>query len=133
MRNPRTAARGALCCLLWLCCASQLAADDLTLHFAGAGAWTRTVVEYQCDARGVELGLPSGAFKVQYLNGNGNSLAIVPVSGQALIFANVWSASGARYAARAFIWWDAAGRTTLFESESPAAGAPANCRRTQAQ
>ncbi|HTX23800.1 MAG TPA: MliC family protein [Steroidobacteraceae bacterium] len=111
--------------------AAPVLANDLTLHLRGAGSWTRTVVEYRCDAMGARLGLPAAAFSVEYINGVGNSLAVVPVSGSELIFVNVWSGSGARYVAREYVWWDAAGRTTTFRSESLAGGAQATCWRTQ--
>ncbi len=87
------------------------------------------MVEYQCDAAGEQLGLPAGPFTVEYVNGAGNSLALVPVSGKARIFVNVWSASGARYVAGEFLWWDATGRTTLLQSETPAKRMQATCRR----
>jgi membrane-bound inhibitor of C-type lysozyme len=133
MGITRIRTRGAPACLLLLGGAAPLCAGDLTLHLEGSGAWSRAVVQYACDAHGGELGLPAGPFKVEYLNGHGNSLAIVPVAGESLIFAGVWSASGARYAARGLVWWDAAGRTAIFESETPAGRAPATCRRIRAQ
>jgi membrane-bound inhibitor of C-type lysozyme len=39
---------------------------------------------------------------------------IVPVRGTSLIFANVNSASGARYAAGQYIWWEAGGAVTFY-------------------
>jgi membrane-bound inhibitor of C-type lysozyme len=86
-------------------------AADLTIHLAGNDApVTRQVVQFQCDSTGVQLGLPAGAFSVEYLNGAGNSLAVVPIGGRSLIFASVVSASGARYAAGRYVWWDAGSR-----------------------
>jgi membrane-bound inhibitor of C-type lysozyme len=85
-------------------------ATDLTIHLAGEAPVSRRVVQFQCDSTGVQLGLPAGAFPVEYLDGNGNSLAVLPIGGRSLIFANVISASGARYAAGRYIWWDAGSR-----------------------
>jgi membrane-bound inhibitor of C-type lysozyme len=51
------------------------------------------------------LGLPAKPFTVDYLNGNGNSLAVLPINGQPLIFVGVISGSGGRYAAGRYIWW----------------------------
>jgi membrane-bound inhibitor of C-type lysozyme len=90
---------------------------------------TPKLLQYQCDAQGAAMGLPAGAFPVEYINGGGNSLAIVPVHGGSLIFANVSSGSGARYAAQDFIWWDAAGRTTSFSSDSISGKARSECHR----
>ena len=84
-------------------------ATDLTIHLNGTQPLSRKTVQYQCDAKGAAMGLPAGAFPVEYINGAGNSLVVVPVHEASLIFANVISGSGARYAAGPYIWWDAAG------------------------
>ncbi len=94
---------------LWLG-AGAAQATDLTIHLAGAAPVSRHVVQFQCDSAGAQLGLPAGAFSVEYLNGAGNSLAILPIGGSSLIFANVVSASGARYASGRYVWWDAGSR-----------------------
>lgn len=104
-------------------------ATDLTLYLNGAQPITRNTVKVQCDAQGSKMGLPSGIFSVEYLNGAGNSLAIVPVGGDSLIFANVFAGSGARYAAKEFIWWDAAGRGIAFSSDSLAGKMSSSCHR----
>ena len=85
-------------------------ATDLTIHLAGQAPVSRHVVQFQCDSTGVQLGLPAGAFPVEYLDGAGNSLAVLPIEGRSLIFANVISASGARYASGRYVWWDAGSR-----------------------
>ena len=77
------------------------------------------------------MGLPAGVFSVEYLNGAGNSLAIVPIGGQSVIFANVVSGSGARYAAREYIWWDAGGRGVSFSSDSIAGNVSSECHRVK--
>lgn len=97
---------------------SSAAQTDLTIHLRGSGPVTRTTARYQCDAQGAKMGLPSGTFAVEYINGAGNSLAIVPVNGESLIFTTVMSGSGARYASGDFIWWEAGGRGTSFSSDS---------------
>jgi membrane-bound inhibitor of C-type lysozyme len=78
-------------------------ATDVTLHLKGSQPMSRSTVQYECDAEGAKMGLPAGAFSVEYLNGAGNSLAILPVNGTSLVFANIVSGSGARYAARQYI------------------------------
>ncbi|MGB6934478.1 MAG: MliC family protein, partial [Acidobacteriaceae bacterium] len=83
-------------------------ATDVTLHLKGSQAMSRSTAQYECDAQGAKMGLPSGPFSVEYLNGAGNSLAILPVNGESIVFANIFSGSGARYAAKQYIWWDAA-------------------------
>ena len=104
-------------------------ATDLTIHLNGSQPVSRNTVKVQCDAQGVKMGLPAGVFSVEYLNGAGNSLAVVPVGGSSLIFSNVISGSGAQYAAKEFIWWDAAGRGITFSSDSLAGKMSSACHR----
>jgi membrane-bound inhibitor of C-type lysozyme len=98
-------------------CAWAATATDLTIHLADSQPISRHVVKFQCDSEGVKLGLPPKAFSVEYLNGGGNSLAIVPIGGHSLIFASVISGSGARYAADRYIWWDAGARGVYLYSD----------------
>jgi len=104
-------------------------ADDLVIHLAGKSSVTRKVATYKCDAAGVKMGLPAGQFTVKYINGGGNSLAILPISSKSMIFTNVISASGARYAARGYIWWEAAGRSITLSSDSLAGKQQTTCQR----
>jgi membrane-bound inhibitor of C-type lysozyme len=89
-------------------------AEDLSVRLPGVPV-TRIHASFECGTDGVALGLPSGPFTVEYLNAGENHLAVLPVHGQALVFANVISGSGARYAAGRYIWWDAGDRgVTLY-------------------
>ena len=102
-------------------------ATDLTIHLPDKVSISRTTVTYRCDSEGPRLGLPSGPFHVEYINGGGNSLAIVPVSGNALIFSNVIAGSGARYLAGKFTWWEAGGSVTV-SSDSLSGKTQATCK-----
>ena len=106
-------------------------ATDLTIHLSGSQPVSRKNVQYQCDGQAAATGLPTTAFPVEYINGGGNSLVIVPVHGTSLIFTNVSSASGARYAAGQYIWWDAAGSVNFY-SDSPAGKSQSACHRVGA-
>ncbi len=103
-------------------------AADLTIHLSGSQPISRKTVQYQCDGQAAATGLPATAFPVEYINGAGNSLVIVPVHGASLIFTNVTSASGARYAAGQYIWWDAAGSVNFY-SDSLAGKTQSACHR----
>lgn len=103
-------------------------AADLTIHLSGSQPISRKTVQYQCDGQAAATGLPATAFPVEYINGAGNSLVIVPVNGASLIFTNVTSASGARYAAGQYIWWDAAGSVNFY-SDSLAGKKQSACHR----
>lgn len=107
-------------------------ATDLTIHLNGTQPLSRKTVQYQCDAKGAAMGLPAGAFGVEYINGAGNSLVVVPVHEASLIFANVVSGSGARYAAGPYIWWDAQGSVNFY-SDSIAGKMQSACHRVNAK
>jgi membrane-bound inhibitor of C-type lysozyme len=76
---------------------------------------TQIRASFTCGTDGVALGLPPGPFTVEYFNAGENHLAVLPMQGKSMLFANVISASGARYAAGRYIWWDAGDRgVTLY-------------------
>jgi membrane-bound inhibitor of C-type lysozyme len=106
-------------------------ATDLTIHLNGTQPLSRKTVQYQCDAKAAAIGLPATPFSVEYVNGAGNSLVVVPVHGMSLIFANITSGSGARYAAGQYIWWDAAGGVNFY-SDSLAGKMQSACHRVHA-
>jgi membrane-bound inhibitor of C-type lysozyme len=103
-------------------------ATDLTIHLNGSEPLKRQTVQYQCDAKAAAIGLSAAAFPVEYINGAGNSLAVVEVHGNSMIFANINSGSGARYAAGQYIWWEAGGAVTFY-SDSLAGKAQTACHR----
>lgn len=111
-------------CCLATCFALTASAADLTLALAADASVSRKSVSYQCDANAVKLGLLSEAFPVEYVNGGGNSLVVVPIAGEPLIFVTVLASSGARYAAQQYVWWEAHGTVTV--SPTPG-GTPASC------
>lgn len=104
-------------------------ATNLTIHLNSSQPISRSMVRYQCDAQGIKMGLPAEAFSVEYINGAANSLAVLPLNGTSLIFANVFSGSGARYAASKYIWWEEAGRTVSLSSDWLAGKMRSECHR----
>jgi membrane-bound inhibitor of C-type lysozyme len=113
-------------------CSMSATTTNLTIKLAGSGPVSRKVVTFQCDAGGVELGLPAEPFQVVYLNGVGNSLAILPIHGRSLIFVTVLSGSGARYASDRYIWWDAGDRGVHLYSDSLDGKKETACRKVDA-
>ncbi len=97
-------------------------AADLTIPMNSWAKEARKSVRYQCDYNARKLGLPDRPFTVDYINRGNNSLAVLTIFGESLIFANVDSGSGARYAARQYIWWEAAGRSVSLSSDSSRGG-----------
>lgn len=82
----------AICRAVALGCAAfalTASGTDLTLHSPGNPSIARQSAKYQRDANGTKIGVPAGSFQVEYINAGGNSLAVVPISGNALIFSTV--------------------------------------------
>jgi membrane-bound inhibitor of C-type lysozyme len=104
-------------------------ASDLSIHLSGVGPLSRKTVQYQCDAEASKLGLPKGAFSVEYINAGGNGLAVLPISGKSLIFVNVFSGSGARYVAQQYTWWEEAGRSISLRLDSLDSKLESTCHR----
>ncbi len=55
----------------------------------------------------------AGPVSVSYINADPNHLAVVPVEGRMLVFASAISASGSRYTAGQYEWWEARGEAAL--------------------
>jgi len=54
-------------------------------------------VQYSCSD-GTEIA-------VQYVNAGSNSLALIPLAGETIVYVNVVAGSGARYVSGASEWW----------------------------
>jgi membrane-bound inhibitor of C-type lysozyme len=116
----RTATSLALC--LWV---SPVFGADLTISLPGATPIERTIVPYFCQ------GL--GPLRVEYINVPPNALAVVPVDGDHLIFTNVLSGSGARYAAGPYIWWIKGDSAQLSDLRLGGDAKPAECKQVSTQ
>lgn len=106
--------------------AALVSATDLTIHLKGPQSISRKRVLYQCDDRGVGMGLPTSPFWVEYINAGNNSLAVLPIGQSSQIFVQVPSASGVRYASGQLIWWDA--RNTTLTSEALSGTKQSSCK-----
>ena len=106
-------------------------ATDLTIQLSGSQALSRKFVKLDCGNEGTALGLPSKPFTVEYVNGAGNSLAILPIHEQSLIFVSVMSGSGTRYASGWLLWWDAGSRGVPLSSDSLTGKKEVACRRVE--
>lgn len=78
------------------------------------------VKTYHCE--GIEEPLT-----VQYLNADPTYLAFVPVDGQKLLFVNVVSASGARYASGQYVWWTKGASADLYDETKGEDAKPVSC------
>jgi len=89
--------------------ASIGAAWAAPLRFAEIQTKERQTHRYTC-ATGKIL-------QVTYWNtANGQSFALVPVKGQAMLFVNTLSASGAKYQAGSYTWWTKGPRADLYDA-----------------
>jgi len=95
-------------------------AADVTIRLPHVHSVVSNTVIYTCR------GLPR--IKVEYINAGPNALAVVPVSGETLVFASVLSGSGARYAARSYIWWIKGGTAELYDQRQGDGAKPLTCR-----
>jgi len=68
----------------------------------------RRQVEYECEGR-------EDLLMVEYVNAAPNFLALLTVEDELRVFANVVSASGARYASGRFVWWSDGAEASLFD------------------
>ena len=66
---------------------------------------TVTAARYQCDD-GRDLA-------VRYVDAGANSLAIIPLEGEEMVFVSVVAASGARYVSGMWEWWGKGEEATL--------------------
>lgn len=107
-------------------------AESLSVRLPGVDV-TRIHASFECGADGVALGLPAGPFTVEYLNAGENHLAVLPIHGQGLVFANVISGSGARYAAGRYIWWDAGARGVTLYADGVDGHPKAECHLVKKQ
>jgi membrane-bound inhibitor of C-type lysozyme len=57
----------------------------------------------------------------------------IAFAGKPIIFANVLSGSGARYAAQQYIWWEAAGRSVTLTSETLEGKMESTCQRVNSK
>jgi len=81
-------------------------AMQLTLTLDGNAQ--RDVVTYQCGEDQTPL-------RVEYINAEPIFLAILPVEEETLIFVNVISGSGARYASGPYVWWTRGAEASLYD------------------
>jgi membrane-bound inhibitor of C-type lysozyme len=111
---------------------ASVLAESLSVRLPGVDV-TRIHASFECGADGVALGLPAGPFTVEYLNAGENHLAVLPIHGQGLVFANVISGSGARYAAGRYIWWDAGARGVTLYADGVNGHPKAECHLVKKQ
>lgn len=115
----------------WLISVGIIKGSELTVRLDGVGPISRRTVHYQCDASSAKLGLPQGAFDVEYISAGESSLALLPIHKKTMVFSSVSAASGVRYVARDYQWWEAAGRGVSLRQESPSGVIESVCQKVK--
>jgi membrane-bound inhibitor of C-type lysozyme len=92
---------------LALLAAGGAEASKLTIDLPGVAAPQTISAAYTCKG--------GAAFTVQYITAGSSALAVLPVNGQATIFAQGPSADGGRYVAGFFVWWSKGNTGSLFD------------------
>lgn len=110
---PAILSGGALAAVMAINAAPTLAGGSpLSLSLEMGPQDEVRAIRYSC-ADGTEL-------NVQYINSRANSLAVMRLAGQDLIFVNVVSGSGARYVSGAREWWTKGAEGSLRSETSDA-------------
>ncbi|MEP9380454.1 MliC family protein [Aquabacter sp. CN5-332] len=107
-----------------LCAAPTLAsADDLTVPMPEGTKVQRLKASYVCPG--------IGPFTAEYVTAGDISLALLPVDGRPLVFANVLSGSGVRYAAGPYVWWTKGNSAALYDVRKGEKAEPVQCEEKQ--
>jgi membrane-bound inhibitor of C-type lysozyme len=101
--------------------ATNAAATELRLPIPGSAPVEKIEAAYDCGAK--------GKLSATYVNSGPNTLALVPVDGQTLVFVTVLSGSGARYASGPWIWWTKGSTATLTDERKPNASPVMQCKQ----
>jgi membrane-bound inhibitor of C-type lysozyme len=114
----RTGGRIAALGALGIAAASPAVAEGLPL----APPVEEVRVDYRCTGT-------LEALSVRYVNGAGQSFAVVPLEDIERIFVTVLSGSGARYASGPYVWWSAKDGAALYDLRRGETSDPvAECR-----
>lgn len=91
-----------------------------------SGDIERREVLYDCE--GVDAPIT-----VEYVNAAPNFLAIIPIEGKKIVFANISATDGVRYAAGPYQWWTKGADAALYDvstAQAPAADQPPAAKLT---
>lgn len=90
---------------LLLLSSPALAAVESNLTLSLPGDVQKSTAIYDCAT--------DTPLSVTYINAEPNFLAVIPIDGEDLIFVNTLAASGAKYEAGKYVWWNKGADATL--------------------
>lgn len=105
--------RSVFACLVataLLTTAANAAQTSLQIEISADQDFQRHIITYDCA--------DEAPMAVTYINAAPNFLALVPIpeETEALVFASVMSASGARYASGKWVWWSKGADAELYDT-----------------
>ena len=84
------------------------ASSNIVITLGASGNFERKTVNYGCQGDVETLA-------VDYINAAPNYLALIPLDGSKLVFNTVLAASGAKYAAGKYVWWNKGTDAELYD------------------
>lgn len=88
--------------------AASAVTSAITITLGAAGDFERKTINYGCEGDVDHLA-------VDYINAAPNYLALLPLDGGTLLFNTVLAASGAKYAAGKYVWWNKGTEASLYD------------------
>jgi membrane-bound inhibitor of C-type lysozyme len=80
----------------------------IVINLGAAGDFDRKTINYGCEGDVDHLA-------VDYINAAPNYLALLPLDGGTVLFNTVLAASGAKYAAGKYVWWNKGNEASLYD------------------
>jgi membrane-bound inhibitor of C-type lysozyme len=102
-----------------LVAASPAFATTLTIELPGSAAAESRSFAYDCGGERIAA---------TYVNAGANALAVLEIDGATVVFANVLSGSGARYAGQRYIWWTKGDEADLYDLTKGENAPPLHCK-----
>jgi membrane-bound inhibitor of C-type lysozyme len=94
-------------------------ATTVTIELPGSEAPQPHLVAYDCDGERIAA---------TYINSGTNALAVLKIGDATVVFANVLSGSGARYAGQQYIWWTKGEEADLYDLTKGDNAPPLHCK-----
>jgi membrane-bound inhibitor of C-type lysozyme len=88
--------------------APSAVSSSIVITLGATGDFDRKTVNYGCEGDVDHLA-------VDYINAAPNYLSLLPLDGSTLLFNTVLAASGAKYAAGKYVWWNKGTEASLYD------------------
>jgi membrane-bound inhibitor of C-type lysozyme len=99
--------------------ASPAFATTVAIELPGSEAAKTQPVAYDCGDERIAA---------TYINAGANALAVLKIGAATVVFTNVLSGSGARYAGQQYIWWTKGDEADLYDLTKGENAPPLHCK-----